>query len=322
MDLTEFSQSHEWDIMAVPAVRSVVKHPHSNEFYPDLTFNMTLKRKTLFYTCNLIIPCVSISMLTVLTFYLPSECSEKISHNINVLLSLTVFILLLNELIPATSLVIPLIAKYLLFSFILITLSNLITVCVLNLHFRSSNTHKMPKWARHAFLNVLPKLLLMKRPPVTSSLSASYYMKEFARVFLKRKQSEFNSNDIEDEEEEEGLLIEDPDYPFRKKSFRYRKTSSGVGSLFFRNKNELQYHLDKKKAVQAVDEIVMHLREDDELKRIRDEWRYLALVIDRLFFNLFTFTFLFATASIILYAPSLYDTKTPIDQLISKKFKR
>ena len=50
MDLSEFSQNHEWDIMTVPATRNVVRHPESNEFYPDITFDITLKRKTLFYT--------------------------------------------------------------------------------------------------------------------------------------------------------------------------------------------------------------------------------------------------------------------------------
>lgn len=123
MDLYDFYQSHEWDIMAVPAKRNVVKSTNTDEFYPDLTFNITLRRKTLFYTCNLIIPCVLLSFLTVLTFYLPSESGEKISLCISILLSLTVFVLLLNDLIPATSLVVPLIGKYLLFTIILVTLS-------------------------------------------------------------------------------------------------------------------------------------------------------------------------------------------------------
>jgi hypothetical protein len=43
----------------------------------DITFIMTLRRKTLFYTVNLIIPCVGISFLTVLVFYLPSDSGEK-----------------------------------------------------------------------------------------------------------------------------------------------------------------------------------------------------------------------------------------------------
>ena len=48
---------------------------------PDITFYMTLRRKTLFYTVNLIIPCVGISFLTVLVFYLPSDSGEKVTRS-------------------------------------------------------------------------------------------------------------------------------------------------------------------------------------------------------------------------------------------------
>lgn len=37
-----------------------------------------MRRKTLFYTVNIIIPCMGISFLTVLTFYLPSDSGEKV----------------------------------------------------------------------------------------------------------------------------------------------------------------------------------------------------------------------------------------------------
>lgn len=65
IDMSEFYKSVEWDILRVPA-------KYNNEFYdcceepfPDITFNITMRRKTLFYTVNLIIPCVGISFLTV-----------------------------------------------------------------------------------------------------------------------------------------------------------------------------------------------------------------------------------------------------------------
>lgn len=186
MDLKDFHQSHEWDIMSVPAIRSVISPPGLAEFYPEITFNITLRRKTLFYTCNLIIPCVSLSFLTVLTFYLPSESGEKISLCISILLSLTVFVLLPNELIPPTSIVVPLIGKYLLFTVIVVTLSIAVTVVVLNVHFRSPSTHEMPDWTKRLFLNVLPKILLMKRPPI-GSVSTSYYMREYAKSFLNQE---------------------------------------------------------------------------------------------------------------------------------------
>ncbi|VDN10302.1 unnamed protein product [Dibothriocephalus latus] len=99
-----------------------------------------MRRKTLFYTINLIVPCVGIAFLTILVFYLPSQSGGKISLSINILLSLTVFLLLLTESIPPTGLVIPLIGKYLLFTMILVTLSILKTIFVLNLSNRTPNS--------------------------------------------------------------------------------------------------------------------------------------------------------------------------------------
>ena len=121
IDLSEFYMSVEWDILQVPAVRNVKFYTCCEEPYLDITFNITMRRKTLFYTVNLIIPCMGISFLTILVFYLPSDSGEKVSLSINILLSLTVFFLLLAEIIPPTSLVVPLLGKFVLFTMILDT---------------------------------------------------------------------------------------------------------------------------------------------------------------------------------------------------------
>ncbi len=118
----------------------------------------------MFYTVNLIIPCVNISFLSVLVFFLPSDSGEKLTLSISILVALLVFYLLLIELIPPTSIAIPLIGKYLLFTLILVNMSILSTIFVLNLHHRKPNTHKMAHWVKRLFINTLPKLLLIKRP--------------------------------------------------------------------------------------------------------------------------------------------------------------
>ena len=79
IDLTEFYMSVEWDILEVPAKRNVKFYTCCDEPYLDITFNITMRRKTLFYTVNLIIPCMGISFLTILVFYLPSDSGEKVT---------------------------------------------------------------------------------------------------------------------------------------------------------------------------------------------------------------------------------------------------
>lgn len=132
--------------------------------FTDIFFNITLRRKTLFYTVNLIVPCVGISYLSVLVFYLPADSGEKIALSISILLSQTMFFLLISEIIPSTSLALPLLGKYLLFTMLLVGLSVVITIIILNVHYRKPSTHKMAPWVRRFFIKKLPKLLLMRVP--------------------------------------------------------------------------------------------------------------------------------------------------------------
>ena len=164
IDISEYYRSVEWDLMRVAAKKNIKYYTCCAEPFPDITFNITLRRKTLFYAVNLIIPCVSINMLTTLTFYLPCDSGEKISLCISILLSLSLFQLLLMELVPSTSLNIPLLAKYILFTNIIVALSVFISVVTLSINHRSTSTHKMPRFARVLFMRILPRLLLMQIP--------------------------------------------------------------------------------------------------------------------------------------------------------------
>ena len=99
------------------------------------------------------------------------DSGEKIALCISILLSLTVFFLLLADIIPPTSLVVPLIGKYLLFTMVLVSLSIIVTVVVLNVHFRSPSTHTMAPWVQRMFLVLLPRLLCMRRPSINRDLT-------------------------------------------------------------------------------------------------------------------------------------------------------
>ena len=84
MDLQEYYISTEWDVMSVPAIRNEKYYPCCEEPYIDIAFTVGLRRKSLFYTVNVILPCVGISFLSVLVFYLPSDSGEKVTEIANI----------------------------------------------------------------------------------------------------------------------------------------------------------------------------------------------------------------------------------------------
>ncbi|XP_067124190.1 acetylcholine receptor subunit alpha-like 1 [Centruroides vittatus] len=285
IDLSEFYLSVEWDIMAVPARRKEKFYSCCEEPYPDITFNVTLRRKTLFYTVNLIIPCVAISVLSVLVFYLPSDSGEKVSLSISIMLSLGVFFLLLSEIIPPTSVAVPLLGIYLLFTMILVSLSVFVTIAVLCVNFRSPSTHKMAPWVRTVFLRILPRMLGMTRAEDRLSDDSASVDDSVVSCSYHRQY------EIPGGEEELSKTDSDPD-------------SSPA--------NELT------RAYLNVRFIAQHVENFDVYSELEEDWQYVAMVLDRLFLWLFTVACVVGSAAILLQIPTLYDGRQPIDVLFSK----
>nr|2BG9_C Chain C, ACETYLCHOLINE RECEPTOR PROTEIN, DELTA CHAIN [Torpedo marmorata] len=142
IDPEAFTENGEWEIIHKPAKKNIYgdKFPNGTN-YQDVTFYLIIRRKPLFYVINFITPCVLISFLAALAFYLPAESGEKMSTAICVLLAQAVFLLLTSQRLPETALAVPLIGKYLMFIMSLVT--GVVVNCgiVLNFHFRTPSTH-------------------------------------------------------------------------------------------------------------------------------------------------------------------------------------
>uniref|UniRef100_A0A1I8ERV8 Neurotransmitter-gated ion-channel ligand-binding domain-containing protein n=1 Tax=Wuchereria bancrofti TaxID=6293 RepID=A0A1I8ERV8_WUCBA len=106
------------------------------ESYIDIIFNLSTRRKTLFYTVNLVIPCMLIGeFASQFVFYIPG-IEHKVSFSIAVLVTLTVFYLVLIDLTPPTSVVIPMIGKYFLFTMFLVSASILLSALTVSYYRR------------------------------------------------------------------------------------------------------------------------------------------------------------------------------------------
>uniref|UniRef100_A0A3P9BW97 Cholinergic receptor, nicotinic, alpha 6 n=1 Tax=Maylandia zebra TaxID=106582 RepID=A0A3P9BW97_9CICH len=276
VNLKDFWESGEWEIIDAPGYKHDIKYNCCEEIYPDITYSFYIRRLPLFYTINLIIPCLLISFLTVLVFYLPSDCGEKVTLCISVLLSLTVFLLVITETIPSTSLVIPLIGEYLLFTMIFVTLSIVITVFVLNVHYRTPMTHTMPGWVRSVFLKVLPRIMLMRRP--IDENRGSLNCLEFGESKLSTMEGCTGKKcPCPCQHGKETPETPDPGKMTRQLSHQSINTVVAFSVV----------SPEIKQAIESVKYIAENMRSRNKAKEVEDDWKYVAMVIDRIFLWVF-----------------------------------
>ncbi|RUS74260.1 hypothetical protein EGW08_017979, partial [Elysia chlorotica] len=146
-EMTNYILSNEWDIVNSSAVRNVMYYECCPEPYVDLKFKLVLRRKVAFYNYILILPCVLLSSLTLVLFWLPPESPAKMQLGMNIFVAFFVLLLLLAESTPPGASSIPLIGAYYCLNMILITLSTLLSVVIVNLYFHGPGT-KVPRFFR------------------------------------------------------------------------------------------------------------------------------------------------------------------------------
>ncbi|KAI3376571.1 hypothetical protein L3Q82_017024, partial [Scortum barcoo] len=301
IDENAFTENGEWAICHKPSRKNI-----KEDLYEDITFYLIIQRKPLFYIINIIVPCILTSVLAIFVFYLPPGAGEKMTLSISVLIALTVFMLLLADKVPETSLGIPIIVNYVMFTMILVTFSVILSVVVLNLHHRTASTHItscqtgfarfFPPWNLQVFIHFLPKYIGMTRP-------------------------------MSSEED----VVKD-DTPLR--TFNGRPTG---GEYFFRKLNpdlvipwrgrcestvQLQqlpgtsnYCLilppNLKSAIAAVTYMAEQLKKQDTDDTMTGDWQFIALVVDRLFLWLFVIITTLGTLAMFLDASFNYIPEDP-----------
>ena len=98
-DLLDILENHPaWDLVGTDS--EYVLRPTG---YWVLMFKIVIKRKTLFYIINIILPMTLLSSLNSLVFILPAQSGEKMTVSVTSFLSLAVFVSFINEALPQNS---------------------------------------------------------------------------------------------------------------------------------------------------------------------------------------------------------------------------
>ncbi|XP_053406310.1 CHRNA7-FAM7A fusion protein-like [Mercenaria mercenaria] len=312
-DIATYKENGEWEIVGAPAVRHVNYFSCCPDPFPDVTFYVTLKRRPRFYLLNLMFPCILMSSMAVLAFLLPPDSGEKVSLEITVLLSLSVFMLVVSETMPPTSETFPYIGMYFTCAMLLVSWSCLMTVTVLNLHHRGGNGRRMPSWVRTVFLKWLGGILFQQGKEHKSKLFCKQNKVNASDIFSDKMELTDMESNLSGDDVKLCNLFVSPTIPRRHSSTKDNRKKSMIAE------EELCEHFSSpnvpkgfvanfrkspitagderseeirlmKLQLECIESIHDYLNSQKQCDEVAEEWQQLARVIDRVVMILF-FTF-------------------------------
>lgn len=102
----------EWALVKTHVWRQdVIYRYYTNEAFPEVFFAIHLRRKYTFYFMYILLPCIMLSCVQLMIFLLPAESGEKISLGVSILVSFSLFLLIVADQVPDTSDAVPVIGK-------------------------------------------------------------------------------------------------------------------------------------------------------------------------------------------------------------------
>lgn len=166
-DVTNYIKNGEWHLVKLTATKISKTYSCCEEPYPEIHYHLIIRRRPLYYVFNMVFPCLLITLVAFLGFYLPPGSTEKISIGITTLLSLTVFLMLVAESMPPTSEQLPLLGIYYGVTIGLVSFSTAMAVITLNINNRGMRGKRVPKFVRIFFFKYMARILRTHVSPKT-----------------------------------------------------------------------------------------------------------------------------------------------------------
>ncbi|XP_050538115.1 acetylcholine receptor subunit alpha-type acr-16 isoform X3 [Daktulosphaira vitifoliae] len=268
-DTTDFISNGEWDLLGLPGKRNGIVYACCPEPYVDITFTMKIRRRTLYYFFNLIVPCVLISSMALLGFTLPPDCGEKLT-----------------------------LGTYFNCIMFMVASSVVLTLVVLNYHHRTADIHTMGPWTKCLFLLWLPWILGMQRPGRDISFKA-----------IKSRFTDRKGMELRERSSRSLLAnVLDIDDDFRASVLSHRTFNCGAStsspasearSICNYSARELQLILHE------VRYITDYMKKQQDDQEVINDWKYAAMVVDRFCLLVFTFFTIVATVAVLYSAPHI-----------------
>ncbi|CAH1774052.1 unnamed protein product [Owenia fusiformis] len=271
--MRKYREHGEWhidDTFAESKVEHSLVQDETN-MYSIMRFKVHMIRKPLYFGLNVILPCILLSLLTVGVFCLPPEAGEKVGLGLTVLLSFSVFLLIVDDSMPRTSEVVPLISIYLTSIMAMTAASVFLTIWVLAMHHHAAKP--VPQWVRKIVFGIMAKMVNLKHAHSLANRHSDLAKVHPRNNFLQKKDSVATI---------ESIVVE------KRESQRKEDENNG---------GEIQ------KIVTLLEEILKKQQEDEAESSYQKEWIEVARVVDRFCFVISTTVVVTLSVVLLLIIP-------------------
>uniref|UniRef100_A0A8D0DFC3 5-hydroxytryptamine receptor 3A n=1 Tax=Sander lucioperca TaxID=283035 RepID=A0A8D0DFC3_SANLU len=127
-------------------------------FFP---MQIRIRRRATLYVVNLLIPSCFLITVDLFSFLLPPQTVDRSTFKMTLILGYTVFLLIMNDLLPITGNTIPLINVFFSVCLALMVTSLLETILITNLLCGSADFSPVPRWIQVLVLQILGRLICL-----------------------------------------------------------------------------------------------------------------------------------------------------------------
>ena len=240
--------------------------------YSNIKFTIIIDRKPHYYIYYVIVPCIIQMVVILFSFFLPPDCGERIGIVITVLLVFAVYLEIVSDSLPKTSGSTPTLSHFYITSMVETVAAFIATCLVMAIHFKGTEKGipPMPQRIRNIFIDTIAKFVFVRKNLREYTNASLLALQEIGTP----KETEYKQSDPQPEVK--GVALQ--------KALKYIQE----------RKENMEPLITE---VRVITKLIHDLNRQDE---IEEEWQIFGKVLDRLFFVLFSITFVVSSFVIIL----------------------
>uniref|UniRef100_A0A0F8AZ51 5-hydroxytryptamine receptor 3A n=1 Tax=Larimichthys crocea TaxID=215358 RepID=A0A0F8AZ51_LARCR len=142
--------------------------------YSEIEYRIILSRRPVLYVVNLLLPSCFLVTVDLFSFLLPPHSVDRSAFKMTLILGYTVFLLIMNDLLPVTGDTTPLINVFFSISLALMVASLVQTVIITNLQYNSDQYSTVPPWFSTLVLRYIAVIVGLPRKKKSISILNPY----------------------------------------------------------------------------------------------------------------------------------------------------